>query len=386
MIELVNVTKYYQTEIGRHYVLRDVSLKIPRNINVAIIGPNGAGKSTMLRLMAGVDTPNAGRIVRTGRISWPMGLTPGVQKSLNGIENARFACRIYGMPSDEIRKTIDKVREIASIGKYFDLPVNTYSSGMRHRLSFAISMSLDFDYYLFDEIGAGGDKAFKKLANELIEKRLNSANFIMVSHTPADVVELCQAAILLRKGTVTWFDDVRAALEEYGERDYLAKFDKKAKAGNRKRGAAGDIASPEAGGGVADAAQPAETGGKGEKSKGPRDQERERKREQKRQQRDSKRTPPGTQTPIAAMDVGGDRAAAAPNPEHTSGAPLTKDQKASLRVEKREQKQQQRASRMAGLNAQQPESAAETVAGPEQPAGTTPKKEQKGALRREKRE
>ena len=256
MIELINVTKYYQTDIGRHYVLRDVSLKIPRDLNVAIIGPNGAGKSTLLRLIAGVDTPNSGKIIRTGRISWPMGLTPGTQQSLNGLENARFACRIYGMSKDEIRATIDRVRQIADIGKYFDLPVNTYSAGMRQRLSFAISISLDFDYYLFDEIGAGGDRAFRKLANELIDKRLSTSNFIMVSHAPSDIIELCKAAILLRDATATYFDDVRAALAEYGEQNFLAKPGRRRKSrrvkqtaqiagGNAADGLAAAVATPE---------------------------------------------------------------------------------------------------------------------------------------------
>ena len=158
MIELINVSKYYPTDFGRHYVFRNVSLKLPLDKSVGVIGPNGAGKSTFLRLLGGGDIPSEGKILRTGRISPPMGLTPGLQASLNGVENARFAGRIYGMDRDEIANLIDYVRETANIGKFFDMPVGTYSAGMKQRVGFAINMSMTFDYYLFDEIGAGGDR------------------------------------------------------------------------------------------------------------------------------------------------------------------------------------------------------------------------------------
>ncbi|MCB1377383.1 MAG: ATP-binding cassette domain-containing protein, partial [Alphaproteobacteria bacterium] len=128
MIELVNVSKYYPTEFGRHYVFRDVNLVLPLDMSVGVIGPNGAGKSTFLRLIGGADIPSEGRILRSGRISPPMGLTPGIQANLTGGENTRFACRIYGMSRDEMDEVVDKVRELAGIGNYFDMPVKTYSA------------------------------------------------------------------------------------------------------------------------------------------------------------------------------------------------------------------------------------------------------------------
>jgi capsular polysaccharide transport system ATP-binding protein len=215
MIELVNVTKYYHTEFGRHFIIRNVSLVLPDKMNVGIIGPNGAGKSTLLRLISGADIPNEGKVVRTGRISWPLGLTPGVQPNLTGAENTRFAGRIYGMTSTQIKRTIERVREISRLGKFFDVNVSTYSSGMRQRLSFAISMAMEFDYYLFDEINAGGDLAFKAQAKAMMADRLARSNFILISHNLSEIRRLCQSAILLARGELRYFTDVEEAIVVY---------------------------------------------------------------------------------------------------------------------------------------------------------------------------
>ena len=215
MIELINVSKFYFTDFGRHYVFRNVSLRLPPDINVAVIGPNGAGKSTFLRLLGGSDIPSEGRILKTGRISPPVGLTPGLQQTMTGSENTRFAGRIYGMSRDEIIANIEKVRELSQIGKFFDLPVRTYSAGMRQRLSFAISMSMDYDYYLFDEVGAGGDASFRQNANKMVDERLAKSRFIIASHRLEDMVDMCQAGILIKDGELTYFDDIRDALAVY---------------------------------------------------------------------------------------------------------------------------------------------------------------------------
>jgi len=225
MIELIDAGKYYPTKQGPHYVFRHVSLVIPSDINVGIIGRNGAGKSTLLRLLGGVDIPSEGRIIRTGRISWPIGQTPSVVQSLTGAENARFACRIYGMDSEETREAIERMRELADIGKHFDLPVSTYSKGMKARVAFAISMAMEFDYYLFDEVGTGGDKEFKKIASAMVEKRLQKSRFIMVTHHLGDLMDLCQAVIIMGDGQLRYFDDVREAIHEYGEEDFLEQRD-----------------------------------------------------------------------------------------------------------------------------------------------------------------
>lgn len=217
MIELINVSKYYLTGFGRHYVFRDVNLVLPLDKSVAVIGPNGAGKSTFLRLLGGADQPSSGTIIKTGRISPPMGLTPGLQPSLNGVENARFAGRIYGMEREEINEMIDYVRNLANIGRYFDMPVSTYSAGMRQRVSFAINMSMQFDYYLFDEIGAGGDREFRKVAKQMVKDRLASSKFIMTSHNTGELLEICDSGIVIQNGEFRFFEDIRDAVDFYGE-------------------------------------------------------------------------------------------------------------------------------------------------------------------------
>lgn len=215
MIELINVSKYYPTEFGRHYVFSNVSLVLPLDKNVAVIGPNGSGKSTFLRLLGGADVPSEGRIRKTGRISPPMGLTPGLQAPMTGSENTRFACRIYGMTREQTSEIIDKVRDMSGIGRFFDIPVAAYSAGMRQRVAFAINMSMNFDYYLFDEISAGGDRSFRKMAKAMVNQRLSTSNFIIASHRTDELIDLCQAAILIKDGELTYYPRVEDALAMY---------------------------------------------------------------------------------------------------------------------------------------------------------------------------
>ena len=217
MIELINVTKYYPTEYGRHYVFRNVNLTLPLDKSVGVVGPNGAGKSTFLGLIAGADIPNEGRIVRSGRISPPMGLTPGLLTTLTGSENTRFACRIHGMSRKEMDETVASVEKLADIGKYFDMPVRTYSSGMRQRVGFAISMSLKYDYYLFDEIGAGGDRKFREVSQRMVKERLANSKFIITSHRLDELIDLCQAGIVIMNGELRYFEDIKDAMTFYGE-------------------------------------------------------------------------------------------------------------------------------------------------------------------------
>lgn len=217
MIKLINVSKYFVTPFGRHYVFRDVNLELPLDRNVGVIGPNGAGKSTFLRLLAGADHPSSGSIVKSGSISPPMGLTPVLQSSLSALENVKFAGRIYGMTKPEIDQMVSYVRDLAKIGHYFEMPVNTYSAGMRQKVAFGINMSMQFDYYLFDEISAGGDREFRKTAKAMVAERLRTSRFVMTSHDTSELLELCDAGIVIKDGTLTYFDDVRDAAIFYGD-------------------------------------------------------------------------------------------------------------------------------------------------------------------------
>ena len=215
MIELRNISKYYATPAGRHYVLRDVDLFIPKGAHVGVLGPNGVGKSTLMRLFAGVDSPNKGKIIRSGSISWPMGLASSMQWALTGKENARFACRIQGLTSEEIEPTLEKIRDFSEIGIYFDMPVRTYSSGMKARLNFAIAMAFTFDCYIIDELTAVGDKNFRKKSAEVFTEKRKSASFIKVSHNLNELRKECNMGLVLNKGSAILYDDIEKAIGIY---------------------------------------------------------------------------------------------------------------------------------------------------------------------------
>lgn len=215
MIELKNVTKSYVTTRGRQYVFRDLSLSIPENKNVALIGKNGSGKSTLMRLLGGLDTPDSGKIAIKGSVSWPVGLSGGFQGSLTGRQNVKFVCRVYGAEGEIMRKVLDYVISFADIGDYFDLPVKMYSSGMRARLAFGLSLAFDFDYYLVDEAMSVGDAQFRKKASSEFKKKMGQANMILVTHGMSQVREFCDIVIYLKSGNVTVFDDVEQGITAY---------------------------------------------------------------------------------------------------------------------------------------------------------------------------
>lgn len=214
MIEINNITKSYRTPHGRHFVFKDLSLIIPSGKSVGLIGGNGAGKSTLMRIIGGIDRPDRGEIITRQRISWPVGLAGGFQGSMTGRENVKFVCRIYA-EQESISHKIEFVKNFSDIGKYFDMPVKSYSSGMRSRLAFGLSMAFDFDYYLIDEVTAVGDAVFRKKSADLIASKRESANFIMVSHSPTTLRQFCDVAVVLKNGTAHFYQSVDEALDVY---------------------------------------------------------------------------------------------------------------------------------------------------------------------------
>ncbi len=218
MIQVQRLWKRYHTHKATDWVLRDIDFTIPRNVSVGVVGSNGAGKSTLLRLIAGIDMPERGRVLRQGRVSWPIGLFGGLQKTMTGRQNVKFVARIHGNEGsvDEIMRTVE---DFADIGKAIDRPVNTYSSGMRSRLNFGLSLAFDFDVYLSDEATAVGDRAFKKKAGAAFRARIGDSSLVMVSHQEKILRELCQAGIYLNAGTARWFDDIEDALKAYNEQE-----------------------------------------------------------------------------------------------------------------------------------------------------------------------
>ncbi|MGF6933088.1 capsular polysaccharide transport system ATP-binding protein [Paraburkholderia sp. UCT70] len=212
MIALDNVCKVYETRQGPRTVLEGIDLRIAKGAKVGILGRNGAGKSTLIRLISGAELPTSGRIHRGISISWPLAFGGAFQGSLSGLDNVRFICRVYGAP---IEPAIAFVEDFSELGSYLREPVKKYSSGMRARLAFAISMAVDFDCFLIDEIVAVGDSRFhEKCHVELFEKRSDRA-MIIVSHSPDYIRAHCQHAAVLVAGKLHSFDHVDDAFSYY---------------------------------------------------------------------------------------------------------------------------------------------------------------------------
>lgn len=215
MIELKELTKSYLTPKGRHYVFKNLNVSIPPNKSIALLGKNGAGKSTLLRIIGGMDYPDSGKVLTDKTISWPVALSGGFQGSLTARQNVRFVARLYVKTWEEVEHIVQYVEAFAEIGKYFDMPMKSYSSGMRSRIGFGLSMAFNFDYYLLDEVGAVGDASFRKKSQKLLDELKESSNIIMVSHDLKDLTRNCDVALLVRNGQVEYFNNVEEAVEVY---------------------------------------------------------------------------------------------------------------------------------------------------------------------------
>lgn len=215
MIKIESLTKSYRTPAGRHYVFKDLNLEIPSGKSVAFIGRNGAGKSTLLRMIGGIDRPDSGKIITNKTISWPVGLAGGFQGSLTGRENVKFVARLYAK-QEELKEKIEFVEEFAELGKYFDMPIKTYSSGMRSRLGFGLSMAFKFDYYIVDEVTAVGDARFKEKCAQLFKERHKESSFLMVSHSLNSLKEFCDVAIVFKNSYIIgYYENVQSGIDEY---------------------------------------------------------------------------------------------------------------------------------------------------------------------------
>lgn len=212
MIELHNVCKAYKIGSRIHKVLDSVNFCVPADRNLGILGVNGAGKSTLIRLISGVEEPNSGYIIRNCRVSWPIGFVGCFHPKLTGVENTIFAARIYGV---NINKVANFVREFSELGDFINMEIRTYSSGMKARLAFALSMAIDFDCYLVDEVTAVGDKKFQKKCHEAFEERSKNSNIIMVSHSISTIKSYCDRAAVLDSGQLHIYESVDDAIVHY---------------------------------------------------------------------------------------------------------------------------------------------------------------------------
>jgi capsular polysaccharide transport system ATP-binding protein len=212
MIILDRVCKSYETRKGTRSILENASLTIERGQSVGILGRNGAGKTTILRMIGGVEMPSSGQIRRDMSVSWPMGFSGGFQASLTGAENTRFIARIYGVP---IPSTLKSVNKFAELGDYFYVPVKTYSSGMMARLSFGISLAIEFDCYLIDEIIAVGDNSFRQKCSDALGARRANGTTIMVSHDMSILKQYCTSAAVLSNSKLTYYENFDEAARAY---------------------------------------------------------------------------------------------------------------------------------------------------------------------------
>ena len=214
MIEFQDISKGFWVRGKYQPVIRNLNLTLPSGRSLALLGRNGAGKSTLLSMVAGTMRPDTGQIISDGSISFTVGYAGSFHGEMTGAQNTRFVARIYGVDSDELT---DFVEDFAEIGKHFHMPVRTYSSGMKSRLAFGISMGIKFDTYLIDEATATGDERFKRKSREVFRARMAESSAVMVSHSMGEIRNFCDAGLILHQGEIEFFDDVEDAIKRHQE-------------------------------------------------------------------------------------------------------------------------------------------------------------------------
>ena len=213
MIELEHISKRYRMGKGKwKTVLNDISYTFQEGTSMGILGLNGAGKSTLLRIICGSELPDAGTVRRTSRVSWPIGFSGGFHGSLTGRENMRFTCRIYGA---NIKQVTDFVEDFSELGPYMDMPIRTYSSGMKAKLAFGLSMAIGFDFYLIDEGYAVGDASFREKAQRIFEERRKHSTLLVIAHSTSIIKKNCDNASILKDGKLHFFPNINDALMAY---------------------------------------------------------------------------------------------------------------------------------------------------------------------------
>ncbi|MCK4712823.1 MAG: ATP-binding cassette domain-containing protein [Marinosulfonomonas sp.] len=217
MLEFVNVSKSFWTGTQRKVILDRASFRVELGNSMGILAKNGTGKTTIINMMAGLEKPDEGQINKSCRVSFPLGFMGGVIGKLSAMENSRYIARLYGLDPDYVEAFC---RWLCGLEEYFDMPVGTYSAGMRSRFSFALLLALDFDLYLIDEGMPGtGDVEFNRKAGDILRERLETTTVLIVSHKPETLEKFCRSAAVLQNGTLHMFNTLEEAKELY---DYEA--------------------------------------------------------------------------------------------------------------------------------------------------------------------
>ncbi len=207
-----NIVKDYRTLIGRRRILDGISFEVGAGEKLAVMGRNGAGKSTLLKIIGGVERPTSGSIERGLYLSWPLAFSGGFDATMSGMDNIRFIARLYDRPVDEVIAFVD---DFAELGRLLLLPVKHYSSGMRMRLAFALTLAIDFECYLIDEVMSVGDQRFHRKCHDALFVQRRHCAMIMVSHDVNIVRSFCDKALVIKSGRGRVFDDIDLALEIY---------------------------------------------------------------------------------------------------------------------------------------------------------------------------
>jgi len=214
VIRFEHLTKSFRMRGERQLVIDNLNLTLPTGKSLALLGRNGAGKTTLLQMIAGTMRPDSGRIVSDGTISWPVGFGGSFHRDLTGAQNVRFIARIYGVDTESLLAFVD---DFAELGKFFHMPIMAYSSGMKSRLAFGVSMGIRFDTYLVDEVTAVGDATFKRKSRAVFLDRMQHSSAIMVSHSMSQLRLFCNAGIVLERGQMQYFDDLEEAIDCHEE-------------------------------------------------------------------------------------------------------------------------------------------------------------------------
>lgn len=213
MLEFVNVSKSYWTGRRRKVILDRASFRVEQGVSLGILARNGTGKTTIINMMAGLEKPDEGRVIRTCRVSFPMGFMGGVSGGQSARENARFVAQIHGLDPDYVEAFC---RWVCDLGDYFEMPMTTYSAGMRSRFSFSLMLALEFDMYLIDEgMPATNDVEFNRKAGDILKERMQRATMVVVSHQVSTLERFCRRGAVLRDGRLTIYDTLEEAKWHY---------------------------------------------------------------------------------------------------------------------------------------------------------------------------
>lgn len=212
MIEFRNLRKVFVLNGRRKVVIDNLNISLPTNTSVALLGRNGAGKSTLLQMISGTMEPTSGEILSSGTISWPVGFSGSFHPDLTGYQNTKFIARVYGIDTEALAAFVE---EFAELGQHYYLPFRSYSSGMRSRLSFGVSMGIPFDTYLVDEVTSVGDIAFREKSQTLFMERMENAGAFMVSHNVEQLRAMCDVGVVLENGRAVYYEDLEEALDHH---------------------------------------------------------------------------------------------------------------------------------------------------------------------------